>query len=154
MHLVALIVQNLSDAAHPDSADADEMDRPDVARHFHCVVPLRTRLSARSASCSTALGCPSDLAASAASVNALACPSSAAKRVESENGEMVACSMIQPPPAASRTLAFAFWSASIEPGNGTSIAGRPRTVSSATDDAPDRQMTRWLCAMRSGRSVK
>ena len=35
LHRVAEIDQHLGDAAHADAADADEMDRPDVARKFH-----------------------------------------------------------------------------------------------------------------------
>ena len=35
LHRVAEIDQHLGDAAHADAADADEMDRSDVARQFH-----------------------------------------------------------------------------------------------------------------------
>jgi hypothetical protein len=34
-HPVAEIGQHLGNAAHADAANADEMDRPDVARQFH-----------------------------------------------------------------------------------------------------------------------
>ena len=32
---IAEVDEHLGDAAHPDTADTDEMDRPDVARQFH-----------------------------------------------------------------------------------------------------------------------
>ncbi len=37
LHVIAEIGQHLGNAAHADAADADEMDRPDVARQFHAV---------------------------------------------------------------------------------------------------------------------
>ena len=37
-HAIVLVGQNLGDAAHADPADADEMDRTDVARQFHSKV--------------------------------------------------------------------------------------------------------------------
>ena len=39
-------------------------------------------------------------------------------------------------------------------GIGTRIAGRPMAASSATVDAPDRDTTRWLAAIRAGKSAK
>ena len=41
LHGVAEIDQHLGDAAHADAADADEMDRTDVARQFHRAVSFR-----------------------------------------------------------------------------------------------------------------
>ena len=40
LHGVAEIGEHLGDAAHADAADADEMDRADVARQFHGVAPV------------------------------------------------------------------------------------------------------------------
>src|SRR5262249_22957997 len=40
LHGVAEIDDPLRDPAHPDAANADEMDRPDVARQFHGIFPL------------------------------------------------------------------------------------------------------------------
>ena len=39
-HAIILVGQHLGDAAHADPADADEMDRPDVARQFHSKILL------------------------------------------------------------------------------------------------------------------
>jgi hypothetical protein len=36
LHGIAEIDQHLGDAAHADAADADEMDRSDLARQSHC----------------------------------------------------------------------------------------------------------------------
>src|SRR5437667_12441370 len=38
LHGVAEIDEHLGDAAHADAADADEMDRTDIARQFHALV--------------------------------------------------------------------------------------------------------------------
>src|SRR5262249_57562494 len=40
LHGVAEIDEHLRDTAHTDAANADEMDRPDVARQFHGIFPL------------------------------------------------------------------------------------------------------------------
>ena len=50
--------------------------------------------------------------------------------------------------------ALARWSWSSAWGSGTRIAGRPIAASSATVDAPERDTTRWLAAIRCGRSRK
>src|SRR5262249_6522966 len=39
LHGIAEIDEHLGDAAHADAADADEMDRTDIARQFHALVP-------------------------------------------------------------------------------------------------------------------
>ena len=58
------------------------------------------------------------------------------------------------PPAFASTPALASWSWSSACGSGTRIAGRPIAASSATVEAPERDTTRWLAAMRAGRSAK
>src|SRR5262249_60325303 len=40
LHGVAEVDEHLRDTAHTDAANADEMDRPDVARQFHGIFPL------------------------------------------------------------------------------------------------------------------
>ncbi len=40
LHRIAEVDEHLGDAAHPDAADTDEVDRPDVARQFHCFFVL------------------------------------------------------------------------------------------------------------------
>ena len=45
-HAVVLVGKHLGDAAHPDPADADKMNRTDVARQLHWRV-LRVAFSAR-----------------------------------------------------------------------------------------------------------
>jgi hypothetical protein len=37
-------VQHLGDAAHPDAADADEVDRAELARQFHEAPSVESRL--------------------------------------------------------------------------------------------------------------
>ena len=37
--LVALVVQDFGNAAHPDAPDADKVHRTDIARHFHTLFP-------------------------------------------------------------------------------------------------------------------
>ena len=61
--------------------------------------------------------------------------------------------MIAPSARCSRS-ALAFWSWSSACGSGTRIAGRPIAASSATVEAPERDTTRWLAAIRRGRSEK
>src|SRR5690606_36206654 len=61
LHRIALVMQDFGNATHADAADADEVDRADIAGHFHeadsnVLVPWPARLSARSASFSTARG--------------------------------------------------------------------------------------------------
>src|ERR687885_68731 len=41
LHPVTEIVQHLGDAAHPDAADSDEMNRPCLTRHLHAKRSLR-----------------------------------------------------------------------------------------------------------------
>ena len=45
VHGVAEIGQHLGDAAHADAADADEVDRADVARQFHEACPLQAAVT-------------------------------------------------------------------------------------------------------------
>ncbi len=72
LHHITLVVQDLGDTAHADAANADEMNRPDIAGHLHGVglpwiwVFLPASVSAISASRSTALGLPRAAAALAA----------------------------------------------------------------------------------------
>ena len=79
---------------------------------------------------------------------------SAAISAASRSGVNSAWSRRIAPPASISTPALARWSWSSACGSGTRMPGRPIAASSATVEAPERDTTRWLAAMRAGRSVK
>src|SRR5690606_7560806 len=121
LHHIALVVQDFGDAAHADAADTDEVHRAEGFGHDHdlasiVLVPRPASCSARSASFSTARGCPRERAAAAACGRIAGSVNRFVMRVPSDCGDSVACSATHPPPAASTTSALFFWSASIEPG--------------------------------------
>src|SRR5262249_54956075 len=106
LHAVAEIHQHLGDAAHADAADADEVDRADVARQFHgCFPPIvrSTRLASRSGA--SIAPCERAAAAIATSFSgALAsAPISAASRAEVKSSWRSASAA----PAAASTPALA-----------------------------------------------
>ena len=39
LYMIAEIVQHFGNTAHADAANSDEMDKPDIQRHFHGRVP-------------------------------------------------------------------------------------------------------------------
>src|SRR6185437_5713915 len=82
LHAIAKIAHHFGDAAHADTADADEVDRADRKRHTHGIAPARqrahdrvpsARCSARSASRAAASAWPSALAAAARALSISGC---------------------------------------------------------------------------------
>ena len=131
LHAVAEIDQHLGDAAHADAADADEMDRSDVARHLHAVAsfPCRWSCVPRPSRPDRRAGRPHRAGRSA---RAAAAAVGEPPRIGDELGEIVrqpvrgSCRAARPSsrrrPRAS-TSALAFWSWSSAWGSGTMIAG-------------------------------
>ena len=101
------------------------------------------------------IGGPTARAPLAMAWRAVAAPRAARRfRRQPVRREVALASSKSPPPAFTSTVALASWSWSSACGSGTRIAGRPIAASSATVEAPERATTRWLSAIRVGRSGK
>src|SRR5262249_34676317 len=97
------------DPAHADTADADEVDRTDVARQFHRGSP-RIVLTTRSASRSAASMAPCERAAAAIATSFCGALASAPISVASRSGVKSSCRRRIAPPAFASTPALADWS--------------------------------------------
>src|SRR5262249_31784127 len=109
LHGVAEIDQDFGDTAHSDAADADEMDRADIARQFHCVF-LPIVLTTRSANRSAASIAPCERAARAIATSFCGSLASALISAASRSGVKSLCWRSRAPPARSSTPALAVWS--------------------------------------------
>src|SRR5262249_16923436 len=117
----AEIEDPLGDAAHPDAADADEVDRTDIARQFHALVPrlypvgrdgmqphaVAAVRNTRSASRSAASMAPWERAAAAIATSFCGALASALISPASRSGVKSSWRRRIAPPACSSTRALA-----------------------------------------------
>ena len=160
LYLIAEIVQYLGDAAHPDPADADEMDAVrSSAAGLSCRPPVRPGRHDRARRRAARGRAPRRAGrirrrAEQRSVNAAWSPSRFSRWRAKVSGRSSDCAMTHPAPASAKARAFAAWWSSVACGYGISIAGRPTTASSAKVEAPARHIARCARANRSGTSAK
>ena len=114
----------------------------------------RARPSSASASVRAASGRPSSRARAAMSASCSGWSSQAAIWSASQAASISVSPISRPAPAAATASALARWWSSAASRNGTSSAGRPSASSSATLEAPEREITAWASASRAGRSSK
>ena len=65
-------------------------------------------------------------------------------------GEKSFCAMTMPPLLVLNSAAFEVWWSSAAVGSGTRIDGMPAAAISETEEAPAREIIRWVCAYSYG----